>query len=272
MNHSQPQRFAAEEPAPGPGPSRPGQGRGTGSPGGASTRRGSPREKRILYSEVRQRPEGDRRRDAPERIVIPGEKDSKARFRLPGGWKAPLAISLGILLLAAAGNVLVPDWAERLPAWAQPGFLADGGDSSEPAEAAVGGATSASAGAPSGLRLEGGEGTAGPSVAGDPNRPGSPSAASGALLARFQVLVDSLATSLERYRERGRDFDVRRIGCSGLARGYAGVNGSFVELAVLRGDLRGELDRSGRETYDTLMEETEVVDRHFDATGCSRPR
>ena len=83
--------------------------------------------------------------------------------------------------------------------------------------------------------------------------------------------VRALELAIRGYADRRGDFDSGRIGCDLLAAGYARVDDAFLQLAA-------ELDRttdpeaSLRATFEELSASVDDVNRHFDASGCQRPR
>lgn len=85
---------------------------------------------------------------------------------------------------------------------------------------------------------------------------------------RVGALADSLETAIGQYRERKRDFDLNRLGCEGLARGYETVRSALGELrsAVPYADdlPEGPL----RTRYLSLASSVDSVEQGFDATGC----
>lgn len=93
----------------------------------------------------------------------------------------------------------------------------------------------------------------------------------GAGTARYARLAESLATRLQQYEERERDFQAGRIGCAELSRGYQSVDESYLELLLMHGRVEGELDSAARERHEDLVDETDGVNRHFDRSGCERP-
>jgi hypothetical protein len=90
-------------------------------------------------------------------------------------------------------------------------------------------------------------------------------------LTRFTAIAAELRTSIDRYQERARDFDLGRIGCDLLTTGYGVVDASFIEFVAVRARLEAEQGSGPAQEFDRLSEEVDDVNGHFDASGCPRP-
>ena len=90
-------------------------------------------------------------------------------------------------------------------------------------------------------------------------------------LTRFRAIAAELRTSIDRYQERARDFDLGRIGCDLLTTGYGVVDASFIEFVAVRARLEAEQGSEPALEFDRLSEEVDDVNGHFDASGCPRP-
>lgn len=88
---------------------------------------------------------------------------------------------------------------------------------------------------------------------------------------RAEALIDSLEAALGRYRERRQDFDLDRLDCAGLARGYEEVQSALGELrsAVPYADdlAAGSL----RSSYRSHVSSVETVEEEYADTGCADP-
>ncbi|MFO7587003.1 MAG: hypothetical protein R6X22_02930 [Gemmatimonadota bacterium] len=102
--------------------------------------------------------------------------------------------------------------------------------------------------------------------------PGGP----GPVVAPRQSLTDversirGLELALRGYEDRRGDFEAGRIGCDLLAGGYARVDDSFLNLAAEVA--RGADTAAARARFDELSTAVDDVNRHFDGSGCQRPR
>ena len=74
-----------------------------------------------------------------------------------------------------------------------------------------------------------------------------------------------------RYQERRQDFDLGRIGCELLAGGYAAADDAFIAMAGSYARLGTAADETLNAEYERLVEETNRLNQHFDASGCPRP-
>lgn len=94
-------------------------------------------------------------------------------------------------------------------------------------------------------------------------------AASAVDVDQAEALTDSLEAALGRYRERRQDFDLDRLDCAGLARGYEEVQSALGELrsAVPYPDdlAAGPL----RSSYRSLVSSVETVEEGYADTGCA---
>ena len=90
-------------------------------------------------------------------------------------------------------------------------------------------------------------------------------------LTRYREITAELSTSIDRYEERARDFDLGRIGCDLLTTGYGVVDASFIQLVAMRAQLDPEQGSDPAMEFDRLSEEVDDVNGHFDASGCPRP-
>jgi hypothetical protein len=105
-----------------------------------------------------------------------------------------------------------------------------------------------------------------------PDEGGSPAgaeAASAVDVDRIEALTESLEAALGRYRERRQDFELDRLDCAGLARGYEEVQSALGELrsAVPSADdlATGPL----RSSYRSLVSRVESVEEGYADTGCA---
>lgn len=85
---------------------------------------------------------------------------------------------------------------------------------------------------------------------------------------RVRALTDSLETAIGHYRERKRDFDLNRLGCAGLARGYEAVQSALGELRSAVPYADDLPDGPLRSRYRTLASSVDSVEQAFDTTGC----
>jgi proteasome lid subunit RPN8/RPN11 len=90
-------------------------------------------------------------------------------------------------------------------------------------------------------------------------------------LTRFREIAAELRTSIDRYDERARDFDLGRIGCDLLTTGYGVVDASFIQFVAVRAQLDAGQESEPALEFDRLSEEVDDVNGHFDASGCPRP-
>ncbi|MDT8436383.1 MAG: hypothetical protein RRA92_06460, partial [Gemmatimonadota bacterium] len=81
----------------------------------------------------------------------------------------------------------------------------------------------------------------------------------------------SLELAIRGYGERRGDFEAGRIGCDLLATGYARVDDSFLRLATEIAGLE-PTETTPRARFDELAASVDDVNRHFDGSGCQRPR
>lgn len=80
-----------------------------------------------------------------------------------------------------------------------------------------------------------------------------------------------LELAIRQYAERRSDFESERIGCDLLAAGYARVDDAFLQLAAEIGRT-ADPEESLRAAFEDLSASVDDVNRHFDASGCQRPR
>lgn len=68
------------------------------------------------------------------------------------------------------------------------------------------------------------------------------------------------------YGERARDFDLGRLGCAGLRRGFQTTEDAFAELSgrLAAAGAEGPAARAGEEARRAMRD----VERHFEASGC----
>jgi proteasome lid subunit RPN8/RPN11 len=90
-------------------------------------------------------------------------------------------------------------------------------------------------------------------------------------LTRYRELAAELRTAIDSYEERGRDFDLGRIGCDLLTTGYGVVDASFIRFVAMRSRLGAEPGSEPALEFDRLSEEVDDVNGHFDSSGCPRP-
>lgn len=90
-------------------------------------------------------------------------------------------------------------------------------------------------------------------------------------LARYREIAAELRTAIDSYEERGRDFDLGRIGCDLLTTGYGAVDASFIRFVAMRARLAAQPGSEPALEFDRLSEEVDDVNRHFDSSGCPRP-
>lgn len=107
----------------------------------------------------------------------------------------------------------------------------------------------------------------------EPPPPGAGGPASAAVL--LQRRLDSLAVSLDRFRERRGDFVRGRLGCRGLTRGFEEMEGRFDAASRAYGRLEagGGDGAAGtgpfRERYRRLSAAVDSLSRLFVASGCA---
>ncbi len=89
---------------------------------------------------------------------------------------------------------------------------------------------------------------------------------------RFQRLAQDLDGAAARYTERSQDFDLGRIGCDLLSSGYAATDDAFITMAKAFATLGAPADSARTAEYERLVGAVNDVNRHFDASGCQRPR
>lgn len=87
----------------------------------------------------------------------------------------------------------------------------------------------------------------------------------------FRRLGESLAEIIAAYNERRSDFELGRIGCTGLANGHHEVTWAFVDLSERFATLGSRLPLSERLEYRQLAVQAREVTRHFEQAGCTRP-
>ena len=88
---------------------------------------------------------------------------------------------------------------------------------------------------------------------------------------RFRDAATGLEEMMLRYEERRQDFDLGRIGCELLAGGYAAADDAFIAMAGSYAGLGPAADETLNAEYERLVEETNRLNQHFDASGCPRP-
>lgn len=79
-------------------------------------------------------------------------------------------------------------------------------------------------------------------------------------------LVESLATY-----EAARAVFVSTSDCDQLVRAYRRADDSFVRAASTSVRLGANVEPDLRDTYLTLLDRVDAMNRHFDASGCPRP-
>ncbi|HEX5436181.1 MAG TPA: hypothetical protein VFW98_03405 [Gemmatimonadaceae bacterium] len=92
-----------------------------------------------------------------------------------------------------------------------------------------------------------------------------------ASLARFDSLADSLAQAVANYHDRRTDFNLGRIACAGLARGYRAADDALLALASAYRTASPRLANSQRATYQRLTADMESLNKDFDGSKCPRP-
>jgi proteasome lid subunit RPN8/RPN11 len=90
-------------------------------------------------------------------------------------------------------------------------------------------------------------------------------------LARFRESASEMRTSIDRYEERARDFDLGRIGCDLLTTGYGAVDASFIQFVAVHARIDAGPGSEPALEFERLSEEVDDVNGHFDASGCPRP-
>jgi hypothetical protein len=88
---------------------------------------------------------------------------------------------------------------------------------------------------------------------------------------RFRDAASGLEEAMLRYEERRQDFDLGRIGCELLAGGYAAADDAFIAMAGSYAGLGTAADETLSAEYERLVEDTNRLNQHFDASGCPRP-
>jgi hypothetical protein len=88
---------------------------------------------------------------------------------------------------------------------------------------------------------------------------------------RFRDASTGLEEAMLRYEERRQDFDLGRIGCELLAGGYAAADDAFIQMARSYTGLGTAADETLNAEYERLVEDTNRLNQHFDASGCPRP-
>lgn len=264
--------------------------------GGESGRSHEDREARLR----RARESAARSEEASSPILLPGGNAPESGFWRR--WKTPLLVVASCVALGATALGLVPvlsdDGPEEFPRieglpqeWeqvrAEPPGQSGTPDAGEPSdtgavgtETSAGGAEAATAGeatpaegtppggettSPGGGAPAQEEGEAAPADTSAENPPSSPA------LRELDLLADSLSTALARYGERRQDFELNRLQCTGLSRGYRQVDEAYLAFLRAYESARVSLDASRRSAYQQLMEDTDQVNRHFDGTRCPRP-
>lgn len=89
---------------------------------------------------------------------------------------------------------------------------------------------------------------------------------------RFRQATAEVDAAVARYVERSQDFDLGRIGCDLLSSGYSSADDAFVGMAAAFAALGAAPDSTRAAEYDRLAEDVNEVNRHFDGSGCPRPR
>ena len=110
-------------------------------------------------------------------------------------------------------------------------------------------------------------GSGGPASPTSVARPTAPTVAAGR---PFQQALSDFQRAVEGYGERRADFELGRIDCASLSNGYRTVDQSFLSLSTSLAALRVGREQHQVE-YETAAGSMDVVDRHFDGTGCARP-
>lgn len=88
---------------------------------------------------------------------------------------------------------------------------------------------------------------------------------------RFQAASTELEEAMLAYDERRQDFDLGRIGCELLAGGYAAADDAFIAMAGSYAGLGAAVNEDLEAEYERLVEGTNRLNEHFDASRCPRP-
>jgi hypothetical protein len=99
--------------------------------------------------------------------------------------------------------------------------------------------------------------------------PDGAEAASAVDVDRAEALIDSLEAALGRYRERRQDFDLDRLDCAGLTRGYEEVRSALGELRSAVPYAEDLAAGSLRSSYRSLVSSVETVEEGYAETGCA---
>ena len=86
----------------------------------------------------------------------------------------------------------------------------------------------------------------------------------------FAEALNRFDGTVSAYAERSAGFDQGEVGCGVLAEAYRQVDEAFVTLSARYGSSGGAGQAAAR--YEEAAVGMEDVDRHFDASGCPRPR
>jgi hypothetical protein len=89
---------------------------------------------------------------------------------------------------------------------------------------------------------------------------------------RFADSATDLQEAMLGYEERRQDFDLGRIGCELLAGGYAAADDAFIAMAGAYAGVGETAEDALNAEYERLVEEMNLVNVHFDASGCPRPQ
>lgn len=89
---------------------------------------------------------------------------------------------------------------------------------------------------------------------------------------RFRQAAVEVDAAVARYAERSQDFDLGRIGCDLLSSGYSSADDAFVAMAGAFAALGAAPDSARISEYERLADDVNGVNRHFDGSGCQRPR
>ena len=107
--------------------------------------------------------------------------------------------------------------------------------------------------------------------------PGTPSAAEHTAqttpsVAAFDSALEVFGQESVGYRRRREEFDRGLIGCNALTSRYRSVDEAFFRLSRGFVKARAELAADGLAAYQAAGTQMDEIDRHYDGTGCPRPR
>lgn len=117
-------------------------------------------------------------------------------------------------------------------------------------------------------------GLLGPRLGAPGARAGSDSGRAGSAINDTAVLdhrADTLALALSAFELRARMFDMRRMGCPGLARGLRQVEDGWLSYNLARRDLMAASDPARDARDKSLFADVRAVEVRFERSSCARP-